>query len=153
MPVTVFVGSDKGNLSYLKNLASDLGVQSQVHFLGFVTETELAAFYKNARALVYLSFFGPENLPPLEAFSVGCPVIAARVSGAEAQLGDAALLVSPTQPDEIALSIKLLLDHSQQREVLASRGLNEQSKQPLSVIQSKSSACLMNLNGRAGWES
>jgi glycosyltransferase involved in cell wall biosynthesis len=128
MPVAVFVGSDKGNLSYLKNLASDLGVQSQIHYLGFVTDTELAAFYKNARALVYLSFFGPENLPPLEAFSVGCPVIAARISGASEQFGDAALLVNPTQPDEIALSIKLLLDDPQQRETLASRGL-ERAKQ------------------------
>jgi glycosyltransferase involved in cell wall biosynthesis len=122
-PDTVFVGSDKGNLSYLKKLAVELNVQSQIHFLGFVTDPELTAFYKNAGALVYLSYFGPENLPPLEAFSVNCPVIAAKVSGAEEQLGDAALLVNPSHPDEIALAIKSLLEGPKQREILTQRGV------------------------------
>jgi glycosyltransferase involved in cell wall biosynthesis len=118
----VFVGSDKGNIDYLKKLVMELGIGSQVHFLGFITDAEMTAFYKNALALVYLSFFGPENLPPLEAFSVGCPVIASRVNGASEQLGDAALLVSPTDIHEIALAIKSLLDSPQQREALVAHG-------------------------------
>jgi glycosyltransferase involved in cell wall biosynthesis len=117
----VFVGSDKGNLPYLKKLAANLGVEKQVHFLGFVTDLEMTALYKNALALVYLSFFGPENLPPLEAFSVGCPVIASRVSGASEQLGDAALLVSPTDVQEIASAIQSLQDDGQ-RQTLIERG-------------------------------
>jgi glycosyltransferase involved in cell wall biosynthesis len=120
-PSVVFVGSDKGNLPYLKNLATDLGVGSQVHFLGFVTDVEMTALYKNALALIYLSFFGPENLPPLEAFSVGCPVIASRVHGAVEQFGDAALLVSPTDVEEIALAIQSLQDATQ-RQILIERG-------------------------------
>jgi glycosyltransferase involved in cell wall biosynthesis len=51
-PSVVFVGSDKGNLPYLKKLATDLGVESQVYFLGFVTDVEMTALYKNALALV-----------------------------------------------------------------------------------------------------
>jgi glycosyltransferase involved in cell wall biosynthesis len=51
--------------------------------------------YRYALALVYPSYFGPENFPPLEAFAMGCPVIAADVEGARQQLGDAALLVPP----------------------------------------------------------
>jgi glycosyltransferase involved in cell wall biosynthesis len=43
--------------------------------------------------LRYPSFFGAENLPPLEAFALGCPVIAADMPGAREQLGDAAILV------------------------------------------------------------
>lgn len=120
---TVFVGSDKGNLEFLKKLAAELGVESQVRFLGFVNEDELTAFYKNALALVYPSFFGPENLPPLEAFSVGCPVIAANVKGAEEQLGDAAILVNPAHAEEIALAVKFLLENPLQKEMLIARGL------------------------------
>ena len=124
----VFVGSDKGNIDYLKKLVVELGVESQVHFLGFVTDSEMTALYKNALALVYLSFFGPENLPPLEAFSVGCPVIASRVNGASEQLGDAALLVSSTNSDEIALAIKSLMDDLQQRQLLLARGFERAKK-------------------------
>ena len=68
----------------------------RVRFLGFVDTDELVALYRGAHALVYLSFFGPENLPPLEAFALGCPVVQADVPGAREQLGDAALLVPPT---------------------------------------------------------
>ena len=118
----VCVGADKGNLPYLRKLASDLDIDAQVHFLGFVTDVEMTALYKNAHALIYLSFFGPENLPPLEAFSVGCPVIASRVAGAKEQLGDAALLVSPTDVEEIALAIRSLQDHGK-RQTLIDRGL------------------------------
>jgi len=77
---------------------------------------------------VYLSFFGPENLPPLEAFSVGCPVIASRVNGASEQLGDAALHVSSTNSDEIALAIKSLMDDLQQRQLLLARGFERAKK-------------------------
>jgi glycosyltransferase involved in cell wall biosynthesis len=129
---TVFVGSDKGNIDYLKSLVVELGVESQVYFLGFITDAEMTALYKNALALVYLSFFGPENLPPLEAFSVGCPVIAANVNGAIEQLGDAAVLVSPTDADEIALAIKSLMDDPRQRELLVVRGF-ERAKKTTSI--------------------
>lgn len=128
----VFVGSDKGNIDYLKKLTVDLGMESQVHFLGFVADSEMTALYKSALALVYLSFFGPENLPPLEAFSVGCPVIASRVSGASEQLDDAALLVSPTDADEIARAIKSLMDDPRQRELLVARGF-ERAKKATSI--------------------
>ncbi len=53
-----------------------------------------------------MTFFGPENLPPLEAFALKCPVIASNVSGSEEQLGDAAILVNPVNPEEIAQAIQ-----------------------------------------------
>jgi glycosyltransferase involved in cell wall biosynthesis len=132
MLTVVFVGSDKGNLAYLKTLAVMLNVQSQLHFLTFVSDRELTAFYKSALALIYPSFFGPENLPPLEAFSVGCPVIAANVSGANEQLGDAALLFNPSRAEEIATAIKTLIEDPQQRETLIARG-SKRAKQTTSL--------------------
>ena len=49
------------------------GIAAHVHFLGFVDTEDLVALYQHAHALTYLSFFGPENLPPLEAFALGLP--------------------------------------------------------------------------------
>jgi glycosyltransferase involved in cell wall biosynthesis len=98
----VLTGSDKGNRHFVLDKVRELELTDQVFDLGFVSRDELNAFYKNAVALVYPNFCGPDNLPPLEAFALGCPVVAARVSGTEDQLGSSALLFDPTDPEDIA---------------------------------------------------
>jgi glycosyltransferase involved in cell wall biosynthesis len=118
----VFVGSDKGNTRHARQVAKDLNLSQHVHFLGFVTEQELVALYRNAFALTFVSYFGPDNIPPLEAFALGCPVIASKVPGAEEQLGDAALLVDPKDPQQIAATIRLLHDSPALRADLVQRG-------------------------------
>ena len=69
----VFTGADKGNAEKVKAFAESLGLQDQVRFLGFVSVEELSALYRGAMCMAYVSLFGPENLPPLEAFALGCP--------------------------------------------------------------------------------
>jgi glycosyltransferase involved in cell wall biosynthesis len=102
----VLVGSDKGNLEYVRKLVKTMGLEEQVHFLNFVTRDELIALYQGAYALTYLSLFGPENLPPLEAFQCNCPVIMSDYSGAREQIGDAVLFVNGLDPDAIADAIQ-----------------------------------------------
>ncbi|MBC7804131.1 MAG: glycosyltransferase family 4 protein [Candidatus Parcubacteria bacterium] len=121
-PVLVLVGSDKGNRSFVERKAAEWGLQRQVRILGFVSESDLFQLYRQAAALTYVSFGGPENLPPLEAFAIGCPVLAARVEGAPEQLGDAALLVNPAAPADIAEGVKRLLGDPELRDVLRERG-------------------------------
>ena len=118
----VLVGADYGNQTHVQNTIEGLELGSQVKVLGFVENQTLVALYQNALALTYLSFFGPENLPPLEAFALGCPVLAAKVDGAEEQFGDAALLVDPANPDEIAAGIRKLLKNKKLRNALVAKG-------------------------------
>ena len=118
----VFVGSDKGNLNHIKQMTNELGLARQVHFLGFVSQSDLISLYRNALALTYVSFCGPENLPPLEAFALGCPVVASEVPGAREQLGDAALLVDPCSPEEIGDAIKALHDDPNEARALVDKG-------------------------------
>jgi glycosyltransferase involved in cell wall biosynthesis len=127
LPV-VFVGSDMGNLPYVRRVVDELGLSAQVHFLGFVPQEDLVELYRNAFALTYLTFFGPENLPPLEAFALGCPVIASNVSGAKEQLGDAALLVDPTNEEQVARAVKSLYEDLELRRTLVQRGLARASR-------------------------
>jgi glycosyltransferase involved in cell wall biosynthesis len=117
----VCVGSDKGQLERQRALASELGVAGRVHFLGFVPTEELIALYRHAHALTYVSLFGPENLPPLEAMALGCPVIAADVPGAREQLGDAALRVAPLDPSAIAAAVRRVSEPAE-RERLVTAG-------------------------------
>ncbi len=118
----VLTGSDKGNLHHVLSRAKEMGIDGLLHFLGFVPREDLIGLYQGAFALTYLSLFGPENLPPLEAFVCGCPVIVARVAGAEEQFDDASLLVEGTKPDEIARVINSLYTNPGLREKLIIKG-------------------------------
>lgn len=118
----VFTGSDQGNLKYIQQTVAELGLTGHVHFRGFVPRSELIQLYQNAFAMVFPSFFGPDNIPPLEAFALGCPVIAAQVPGAEEQMGDAALLFNPADDIQLAATIKKLYADPSLRETLIQRG-------------------------------
>lgn len=120
----VFTGSDKGNLGYIKEVVKKMKMEEQIHFLGFVSIQKLISLYKKAFALVFPSFFGPDNIPPLEAFSLGCPVIAAKVDGASIQMGDAAMLFDPKNERELAESILGLHSDHLLRKELINRGFN-----------------------------
>jgi glycosyltransferase involved in cell wall biosynthesis len=118
----VLVGSDKGQAGHITKLVAELGLGDRVRTLGFVEVDDLIALYRGAHALLYPSFLGPENLPPLEAFALGCPVVASDVPGAREQLGDAALLVSPTDPAAMAAAVRRLEDGEERaRRVAAGR--------------------------------
>lgn len=117
----VCVGSDKGIRKHLQVLASEIGVADRAHFLGFVSQADLVLLYRNAHALTYPSHFGPENLPPLEAFSLGCPVVASDIPGAQEEMGDAALLVAPNDAAGFAHAVHALED-AELRKTFISRG-------------------------------
>lgn len=121
-------GADKGNRSYVERYASDQGVADLVHFLGFVSTEDLVALYQQALALAFVTYFGPDNIPPLEAFALSCPVVASDIDGAREQYGDAALLVPPSQPEAIARAILTVRSDSDLRARLVSAG-NRRSRQ------------------------
>ncbi len=116
------VGSDKGSRQHVESVARKLGIASEVHFLGFVAREDLVALYQSAVALTYVSWCGPENLPPLEAFALDCPVVATRIPGAEEQMGSAALLVDPSNPEDIANGIANVYRDQELRSKLISAG-------------------------------
>lgn len=118
----VLVGADKGNLKYVKSMVAQLKLEKAVSILGFVAQTELEALYRTAHGLVYVTYFGPDNLPPLEAFSFGCPVIASAVAGAREQLGEAAILVDPASPAAIADAVTALISDDDLRDRLITYG-------------------------------
>lgn len=122
-PDVVFTGADKGNLAYIRAAAEDFRIADRVHFLGFVPAATLTELYKTALALVFPTFFGPDNIPPLEAFSLGCPVIASDVPGACEQLGDAALLFDPKHPQSLVQALTRLSGDPVLRETLVNNGL------------------------------
>jgi glycosyltransferase involved in cell wall biosynthesis len=118
----LFNYADKGNQSFIQARVAELSLQDQVIFAGFVSREDLIALYQQALALVYPSFFGPENLPPLEAFALGCPVIASRIPGSEEQFADAALQADPTRSEVWVEAIQKVRQDTSLRASLIGRG-------------------------------
>jgi glycosyltransferase involved in cell wall biosynthesis len=121
------VGSHKGNREMVERTARSAGLAERVHFLGFVSRPVLIELYRNAALLVYASWCGPENLPPLEAFALGCPVVASDIPGAREQLGDAAILVNPGDPASIADGVARLIFNPGLRASMIAKG-NERAR-------------------------
>jgi glycosyltransferase involved in cell wall biosynthesis len=86
----------------VKQYAEELGLSKRVHFVGYVPDADLRGFYVRARALVMPTFFGPTNIPPLEALATGCPAIVSGIYGMPEQSGDAALYFDPKSVSEMA---------------------------------------------------
>jgi glycosyltransferase involved in cell wall biosynthesis len=68
------------------------------------------------------TFFGPTNIPQLEAFALGCPVATSRIYGIPAQVRDAALLFDPESVTEIHTCLVRLWTDDALCDELAKRG-------------------------------
>lgn len=121
----VLSGSKKekwNTFDYLMKLASNLGVRDQIHYLGFVSNEEMSLLYKKSTALIMATFFGPSNIPILEAWKLGCPVLYSDIRGCREQAGDAALLFDPTNAEDIAKKIQQIWTDENLRQDLISKG-------------------------------
>lgn len=122
----VFCGGDKGNLRYLKSVVDDLGLGAQVKFLGFVDAGEMNRLYKHSKGLVMPTYFGPTNLPPMEAWVYKRPVIYS--DELKGQVGDAALCVDPDSVDDLADAMERIWDDADLVRQLTNRGLDRLSE-------------------------
>jgi glycosyltransferase involved in cell wall biosynthesis len=68
------------------------------------------------------SYFGPINIPPIEAFYIGTPVIYSDLRGLREQVGDAALLCNLRDPESLAEHLTFLLNNKDKREGLIKKG-------------------------------
>jgi glycosyltransferase involved in cell wall biosynthesis len=118
----VLVGTEKNAKDEVSKMVDRIGIRDQVFLLDYVSNEELLELYRRAVALVMPTFFGPTNIPPLEAFALGCPVIISDIYGIPAQVKDAALLVDPNDVGDIAEKIGLVWNNEQKRAEMIERG-------------------------------
>lgn len=119
----VFVGTtDKEAFVPVREAMEKAGLRERVHILGYVSDADVAWFYKNAFALVMATFCGPTNIPPLEAMQYGCPVIVSEVYGMPEQCGDAALYIDPRKPEQIVEALCRIATEPGLRDSLIEKG-------------------------------
>lgn len=110
------------NFKELMALALKLGIADRVHYLGSVPDEDMAALYTLSTGLVMPTFFGPTNIPPLEAWHFGRPVITSDIRGAREQNGDAGLLVDPRSPQALAEAMRRVWHDAELCAELVARG-------------------------------
>lgn len=148
----VFSGFDAGNKDYIISKCREFNLSDRVHILDFITTEELVYLYKNAAALVFASHFGPDNIPPLEAFSLKCPVIASRVYGTEEQLGKNALLVDPDNSEDFASAILKIMTDKSFKEEMVLNAYNFVSKWTFDDYTEKALSTMLSFNAvRSSW--
>ena len=118
----IFSGSDQGNLSYIKDMTKKFNLESQVRFIGFVPNEEIPHLYSQSIALVMPTYFGPTNIPPLEAFKLNIPVLYSDLPGLRDQVKEAALLLDLDDPKSLVSSLKKLLSSTEVRDNLINKG-------------------------------
>ena len=118
----LFAGSDQGNIGFVKDQVQKLKLENQIHFIGFVDSKEIPIIYKQSIALVMPTFFGPTNIPPLEAFDLGVPVLYSDLKGLRDQVVDAALLMDLKNPESMAFTLNNLINDNNLRETIIKKG-------------------------------
>lgn len=118
----VLTGGPKNAYQAVRRQVRELGLEREVLFAGYVSDPEMAALYRRARALVMPTYYGPTNIPPLEAFVAGCPVAISGIYGMPEQSGAAALYFDPDKVEEIADSIRRLWNDDRLCAELVARG-------------------------------
>jgi len=124
----VFVGSNPvayGVFENILELIKRYGIEDQTMFLGYIPNEDMGCLYQLADALVMPTYFGPTNLPYLEAFFTGCPVIGSNIRGIREQVGDGGLLVNPDSPEDLADAILKIWNDAMLRETIIQRGYDK----------------------------
>jgi alpha-1,3-rhamnosyl/mannosyltransferase len=102
----VCTGTPKEGQSTIVDDVRRLNVANQVRFLGYRPMDEMPALYEGAASLVFPSLFEGFGMPVLEAMWCDCPVVCSNSTSLPEIAGDAALLVNPEAPDEIAAALR-----------------------------------------------
>jgi glycosyltransferase involved in cell wall biosynthesis len=107
----------------LAQRAQRAGVSSCIHFAGALPDEDLALLYSGAALYLQPSLDEGFGLPPLEAMACGTPVLSSSAGALRETLGDAAVLLPPSEPELWAETMTELLQNSLRREELIRRGL------------------------------
>ncbi len=119
----VLIGSRDYGHDVIAGKIRELGLDTDVLFLGWLPFEDMAPIYSAATAFVFPSLHEGFGLPVLEAFASGVPVVCSNIAPVTEVAGDAALLVDPLCVEAIANGILRVLNEDGLRKRLVSAGL------------------------------
>ncbi len=102
--------------------------KENIHYLGFVSDSELAKVYNLASLFVFPSFYEGFGLPVLEAMACGTPVVCSDVTSLPEVGGDAAVYCNPNNMNDIAEKIEMVLSDEKLQQDMIDKGLKRAEK-------------------------
>lgn len=114
--------------SVLLEQANHLGLAEHVHILEHVSDDALVSLYQAATLFCFPSLYEGFGLPVLEAMACGTPVLTSNRSSIPEVAGGAAVLVDPTDHNELSRAIHVILSDDSYRRSLSKAGLMQASR-------------------------
>lgn len=108
----VLVGKRTSYVDELEALVTKLGVGNSVRFIHDAKFSELPTLYQMASLFVYPSVFEGFGIPIVEAIASGVPVITSNGSCFSEAGGPDCIYVNPSNAEELADSITMVLENS-----------------------------------------
>jgi glycosyltransferase involved in cell wall biosynthesis len=102
-----------------ERLASELALGERVRFVQGISDSDLAELVASAEIAVVPSLYEGFSLPAVEHMASGTPLVASRTGALPEVTADAARLVEPGDPEELAATLRDLLDSPQERAALS----------------------------------
>ena len=124
----VLVGCLGWRSEEVQKLRESLHLEKKVLLTDYVPKKDLVLLYSFADLFIYPSFYEGFGIPILEAFKCQVPVVTSLGSALEEVAGDAAILVHPDRPEEIAQAIVKGLRDTTLRQEMIQKGV-ERAKQ------------------------
>ena len=115
-------GKDCHRLRDAYDIPTD-GYGEDVLFPGWVAQADLPAVYSLAELFLYPSNLEAFPIPITEALACGTPIVTSDANGLEELAGDAAVLVNPGDPEQIADALVRVTGDPTLREALSERAL------------------------------
>lgn len=91
-------------------------------FAGRLSDAEIVALQRQATAFVFPSLYEGFGIPPLEAMTQGCPVLAADIPAVREACGTAALYFDPTKRAELTDAMRRIAEDAELRHSLIAKG-------------------------------
>jgi len=111
-----------GHVEAVEAAARRFQVSDFVRRLGYVTDDDLAALHRAARALLLVSRYEGFGLPVIEAMASGCPVLTTNGGSLAEVAGDAAVKVDPEDAAAIGDALVRLASEPGLRSDLVKKG-------------------------------
>ena len=124
----VFTGALRQPEKELRAAVEAMGLEKRVHFLGYLSDEELAAVFQGCHLLIFPSLFEGFGVPLLEAFTFGKPVLCSWVGSLPEIGGEAALYFDPRKPLDMVRTIEQVINNPDQATELVRQGYERLSK-------------------------
>jgi len=126
--------------------AEILGITNKIDFSGTTPDAVLADLYRGAISLIFPSFYEGFGLPIIEAMACGTPVITSNIASMTEVAGQGnALLVNPSDIDELATAIDSIVENRQLHSTFSQRGLERSRSFTWEQVESRVK-CALELN-------